>query len=191
MTKTVRKCRVALIARPVNKKLTDLYIHLGEIYDENTKHVRTLRKFRRDLDCLYPFRCYVKHGKVTCFNVEDFRAFQRKYSLTQKIHLSKPVKDGVYTFRSPFLYDLTCKVPVFSSQASPEIKIAKREAPTGIFIVFPYKNPLLRANVLNACLYLYKEGDTFVLLGDKRGENKDTIATLACRYLLKRVKSSA
>jgi hypothetical protein len=181
----ISNCRIALIAWSI--KPPGLYLNMGEIYDPNMKQLNILYDFYNEIKYLYPFRCSVKQKNVLCYNIEDFRVFQTKYKLTKKIVLCGE-KEGVITFKSPLLYDLSCMIPLFIAKEYVPYSISeKRDDDVGVrlFVVVLYKNPITRAKILNCCLEKYKKGDYMVVTGGKKGNNKDTIATLATRYLLK------
>lgn len=186
-------CKISLISWPIeNQYPNNFYINLGEIYNKNIKNdINTLTQFKKDLTYLYPFRVSIINSpngdvKITIYNIDDFIFFQKKYNLTVKIKIiGKPIS-GIIKFRTPILYDTTCIVPLFdqtSLPSCPEEKniIHSSESLGKVCIVLPYHNPIERGILLDSII---SHNTTFLLIGDKQGNNLDTTASLMSRYLL-------
>lgn len=172
-------CRWALISWPINQKIPQpCYLILGELYDRNIReNIAILSQFHRDLQYLYPFR--FSKEKNSCNNIEDIIYFQKKYSLTVKLQLVGENEGDIITFRSPVLYDISCMVPLFDKNVR---KIAYKQKNDLICIILPYLNPVDRGKLLEEVVRYGPA--TFVIIGDSYGKNKDSTATLMCRYLL-------
>jgi hypothetical protein len=172
-------CRIALISWPISKKSPkNFYINLGEIYDKKIQEdITILSQFHRETAYLYPFRY-----KDTCYNIEDFNVFRKRYGLTIRHRLVGNIpKEKVITFRSPVLYDISCMVPLFRNTKS----IPKKYYPISkACIVLPTLNPIIRGHILNEVII--NRPEFIVLAGKRDGKNHDSTATLMTRYLRKR-----
>jgi hypothetical protein len=173
-------CRIALISWPTTDKTpSNCYINLGEMYDKVMKTDSILlSQFNRELRFLYPFRYVV--SKNACYNMEDFNVFKDKYRLTIGIRLfgKIPEKDTI-TFRTPVLYDVTCMVPLILPHLITPVPVYIPDKK--VCIVLPHLNPLIRGCILDEVVR--NRPETIVLVGQSRGKNKDSTATLMTRYL--------
>ena len=95
-------------------------------------------------------------------------------------------KSTYIVFRTPCLYDITCMEPLFTKskrvihRISPSLQTKIR-----VFIVMPYNNPIIRGEILDACISLLHDNNyLFLLIGDQFGKNKTSTSTLMKRYLL-------
>lgn len=171
-------CRWALISWPIEEpNPNNLYLILGEFYDK--KNISILSEFYRDLQYLYPFRFSVREN--ICYNTEDISCLQKKYHLTVKYRLIGSTTKNILTLRTPILYDISCMVPLFP-QKKP--KISYKQKNDTVCIVLPYSNPIHRGKLLEEVVNYGSM--TFAVVGDIYGENRDSTATLATRYLLTR-----
>lgn len=172
-------CRWALISWPIEESApNNLYLILGEFYNREIRDdISVLSEFYRDLQYFYPFRFSV--GKNICYNFEDIFSLQKKYGLTAKSQLVGQPTKKVLTMRTPVLYDITCMVPLFPKRKR---KISYKQKNDEVCIILPYSNPVHRGKLLEDAV---NHGpSTFVVIGNIRGQNRDSIATLASRYLL-------
>lgn len=178
-------CRLAVISWPIsqsNQKPTsykDIFINLGEIYDENVRNdTKLLYELHVNLKYLYPFK--IKNGIP--YNIEDFKPYQEKYKLSC-ININMKLKNEVY--HTPCLYDLSCMKPLFFYDYRFLPTIPSFGTPK-IFIILPYSCPIIRGNILDTCIRLSNQNSLYVLSGDKYENNKNTTSTLSSRYLRKR-----
>lgn len=181
--------KVALISWPIKDKFPDQsYINLGEIYDRKLRENKIeLCRFNKELSYLYPFRCTLGDS-IVCHNIEDIVYFQKKYRLTVRIRTQGTFSSRTVTFRSPVLYDITNMRPIFRAKRKPKCENISKN--TKVCVVLPYKDPVLRGKILDACLEL-GANNKFILLGDKQGKNLDSTSTLMSRYLLTRSVESS
>lgn len=185
------KCRIAMVAKAYDIDVPLLI--LGECYDNDH---RLLYELHVNLKYLYPFRgVVVKTTKnrldIIPTNHEDFIHIQCKYKLLRNIYIpvDRPDLCGkTLTFSYPMLYDINCNVPVFSDFS--ERCVNKKNNRMGeycyIFIVCPDPNPIIRGKIVDNCMKIIKNNDTylFMTVGDKYGNNKVATSQLLNRYLI-------
>jgi len=174
-------CKWALISWPVKEsKPNKVYVILGEFYDKKIyDNISFLSEFYRDLQYFYPFRFSV--SRKNCYNIEDIFCLQKKYGLTIRHRLVGNTKEKVLTMRTPILYDISCMVPLFPTSVQKLSYIQKNES---VCIVMPCIDLIKRGKLLEEIINYGSK--IFAVCGNIYGENKDTIATLSTRYLLKR-----
>ena len=167
-----------MISWPIQEKNPhNLYLIIGEFYTEYD--ISILSEFYRDLDYLYPFRFSVSEN--VCYNAKDISCLQEKYNMTVKPQLIGKTESKILTLRTPILYDISCMVPLFPDKNHRYVYKQKTDL---VCVVLPYTDPIHRGKLLEKVID-YGPG-FFLLVGGIEKSNKDSIATLASRFLLSR-----
>lgn len=180
----MNNCKIGIIALSSNN---DNIIYLGKVFDKQDK--RILYRLHMHLRYLYPFKLIVKNQNIIPDNVEDIISIKKRYKLTNRIYIKKMIKDGVYKYSHPQLYDLSCMTPLFSDIVKSVYTISKNQNKKyRMFILLPYIDPIIRGQIVDSCISLITKDviGLFCTIGDKKGKNIRTISELYSRYLISR-----
>lgn len=137
-------------------------------------HTIVFSRLARELSYLYPFKFSTRKKKP--FNIEDFN-FLIKYNINFEFKLFHQTNKKSIVLNTPYIYDLDEMINLYSV-----LKPIYIEKNSNVCIIFPENNILQRGRILKNII---KYGPKyFVLLGDNYGENRDSLSTLMCRYIL-------
>jgi len=190
-------CRIGLISHvstyhsTENIKQADLYLVLGEIFDQDMRaNPTTLYELHQNLKYLSPFKARISTERVWLNNTEEIFVFQIRYKMTRKVRAinNREKKSFTRDFTAPQLYDLTCMVPLFTDKVERSIFTQNEEVADMItvFVIFPYQDPILRGQIIDRCFQTsVPQGKIcFLTVGDLSGSNRVPTCEFSRDYLL-------
>jgi hypothetical protein len=176
-------CKIGLISFCIDSS-QNCFLNLGEIFDKDIRENKnTLYEIHTNMKYMCPFKVVIEDGNITPDNMEEIAIIQERYKLTRKISMIGKCKSK--KFRSPKLYDISCMVPLFPTKA-PRLRYSPSNAtPIRMIILFPYNDPVLRGEIIDACFSFSVEKQTFFyVIGTVQGCNLASTCELTRRYLL-------
>jgi hypothetical protein len=181
---TTIKCRIGLVAKIKNDLKS--YVFLGEIFDPHIrKDINKLYELHNNLQYLYPFKIGINKTNINLNNIEDIYSLQEKYKLTRKIYVKNKKLTGIKHCLKPQLYDISCMTPLFSTKTVKRKIPVKLIDPEKIFILMPYKDPIIRGEIIHSCLHIMDNNKAiFICIGDKCGKNLLSTSSLIKKYLI-------
>jgi hypothetical protein len=176
-------CKIGLISFCVDSS-QNCFLNLGEIFDKKIReNINALYEIHTNMRYLCPFKVVIDNENIIPDNMEEISIIQERYKLTRKISMIGKGKSK--KFRAPNLYDISCMVPLFSTKV-PRLRYPlSNVTPMRMIILFPYSDPILRGEIIDACSSFSIEKQTFFyVIGTIQGRNLVPTCDLSRRYLL-------